>query len=149
MIVILVAAVAINIDDVVFKFYTISIISLRRGEQLGGRRSRHRRDQEGGAAASDRGDCRGARQESAVVRQTGEASRRRPRDKYERRGSPRNVLTGAVPASLLLLPLSAIDGAAVFIVTAQVGEGFPLNVWDTAKIVAYLMPSPKRFRGNQ
>ena len=38
-----------------------------------------------------------------------------------------------------------VDGAAVFIVTAQVGDRFPLNAWDTENILGFLMPSPKKF----
>ena len=33
----------------------------------------------------------------------------------------------------------------MLIVTAQVCKMFPFNAWDTAKIVGFLMPFPKRF----
>ena len=38
-----------------------------------------------------------------------------------------------------------VDGADVFIVTVQVGNGFPLNAREMANIVGFLMPSPKQF----
>ena len=38
-----------------------------------------------------------------------------------------------------------VDGVAVFMVTAQVGNRFTLNAWDTENIVRFLIPSPKKF----